>query len=874
MRPRAGWPVWLLAAISVHALAAQSARIRIVPDLRGNISVIVRTQGMKGERLDTIRSAAFPCDWRLEDSGEGFLEGTCRRYLHSDGASADGPVELAPLILALHQAGAMEVHVQLNDFGRPLAEPPAGWQAQTHSPKTLIGSLKSTSYWFDSFGDTQLPAPIRIRIGTPASSAPLAVPFVFTLFGPALLALWLRRRAERQGTVQTASVWVHWILTGAWLYWISAVSVADLGLLAVRLQLDSMALTFLIGAALFSAPPLLATASCIAVLMPPAQSDERRGTLRLVARSVAGEAVFLVPFGMFLMGGALFKQSWEMSLAFLPLAWLTYKVLGWCVAHWSARRIERVSQGALLTTAQEIAQNAGVKLGGLFVIENRSAREANAFASRGNVLAMTRGLVERLTRRELTAVIGHEIGHMRGKHVGWRMGAFWCYVIVIGPLASGAIERLGLPHWILSLPLMPIAYILAASLLSRNHEFAADAAAVRLVDDPEGMIAALARLSSMTRTPVNWGGIQGAILSHPSMRRRVLAVANRFGVAEERALALLHDPDLLAGHSLPEELHFELPPECRGDEPVFSSRSRAAYQMWARWAGNVALALITLGAAHFALKVWPRPPYVRVGLLFGLPLIAWAYLAFDWWLDGCYFRVLRARLRQRIGATAQDGEFVGLLPRGCVSVEGGFYAWDIGFLWLTPDALEYVGERASFSVAREAVNGIEVARGPLCWIRAYGVVISSAEGSFGFSARGWRLSRRNARKLRGRLEAWRSGRLTEAGRGRPSQAWRPAPQGCVPQLPADGYTRGWDAVRFHLLRAAMLWLGLSILMPLSVARWAVAAVFVPFMTPLAYLFAVCPSFFRTKPRVISARSGSAGRKEGATPVPAPGGVLH
>ena len=72
----------------------------------------------------------------------------------------------------------------------------------------------------------------------------------------------------------------------------------------------------------------------------------------------------------------------------------------------------------------------------------------------------------------------------------------------------------------------------------------------------------------------------------------------------------------------------------------------------------------------------------------------------------------------------------------------------------------------------------------------------------------------------------------------------------------------------------MLWLGLSILLPFSLVRWTLAAVFVPFLTPIAYLFAVCPTFFRTKPRVIPPQPDTAVRKEDATPVPAPDGVLR
>jgi len=207
-----------------------------------------------------------------------------------------------------------------------------------------------------------------------------------------------------------------------------------------------------------------------------------------------------------------------------------------------------------------------------------------------------------------------------------------------------------------------------------------------------------------------------------------------------------------------------------------------------------------------------------------------------------------------------------------VSPEDGFYAWDIGFLWLSPDCLVYQGERAAFSLSREMMNGISIQKGPLAWRRTYGVMISCANGSIGFSTPDRWASRWNARKLRKRLEGWHSVGLAEAYRGRPAQT-----VGSAPLLPAQEYLRGWRAVRAHLVKAAMLWLGLSILMPFSLLRWTMAVAFVPFMTPLAYLVAVGPTFFRKKPEVqqTAGRLNSPQsdkdvqdvRKEDATPVP-------
>ncbi len=848
---------------------APSARVQVVPALRGDLTVTVTTENMPGVALDALRRAALPCDWRLRQKADEFLDGVCRKYLASDGALAHGTLALAPLVTALHNAGAQGVRLELNDFGRPLAQAPQGWAARPHAPKTPFGSLKSVSYLFSSNSDNGLPHPFEVRLGTAWSPARLGIPFGFSLLGPALLAFWLRRRAERKGAVDSASVWVHWILTGTWLYWISAVSVADIAAFAVHLQLDSMVLTFLVGSLVFCVPPLIATASCIAILTRmPAESGERQDTPGLVRRSVAREATLLVPFGMFLVGTGMFEQDWQISIASWPAAYFTYRILSWYVGRGSANRVEILTRGPLMEIAHVIARRASVALGGIYIINNRSRQEVNAFAGSGRILAMTRGLVEHLTCRELVAVIGHEVAHMRAKHVGIRIAAFWGYMLVVGPLAARFIERAHLPQWLLALPILPLAYILATAFLSRNHEFTADSQAAELTQDAEGMIAALARLRKMTRTPVDWGGMQGSILSHPSMRDRVLALARRFSVPEDRALAILRDPDLLTTGTAPEALHFTLPAECTGPDLVFTSSAKAANSMWTRWGGKLALALIALAAGEFALLVWPRPPHVRLGLACVVPLVGWLYLGFGRWLDRGFMRHLHRRLRRRMGPMADGGIFAGLLPGDRVTAVEGFYAWDIGFLYFTPDWLTYRGERTVFSLPRSGIKNISIAKGPLAWNPAYAVTVNCEEGSLSLLTPDRGVRRRQARWLQQRLNAWSRGELMEN-----FSAVSPGPPpGRELFVGPSGYLRGWRAISSHAVHAFLLCVGLVILMPFSLVGWAPAVAFVPFVAPLAYLFAVSPTFFRGKPAPVTVAPiahAAAAAQQTATPAEEP-----
>jgi hypothetical protein len=65
---------------------------------------------------------------------------------------------------------------------------------------------------------------------------------------------------------------------------------------------------------------------------------------------------------------------------------------------------------------------------------------------------------------------------------------------------------------------------------------------------------------------------------------------------------------------------------------------------------------------------------------------------------------------------------------------------------------------------------------------------------------------------------------------------------------------------------------LVILMPFSLVRWAPVLAFVPFLAPLAYLFAVSPTFFRGKPAPVTVARmthAAAGAQQTATPAEGP-----
>jgi Zn-dependent protease with chaperone function len=435
-----------------------------------------------------------------------------------------------------------------------------------------------------------MPPPFPVSQGEHWKASRLGAPLLLVMFGPVLLALGLRRRGNRQGTGKSSSMWLSWILNGALLYWLAAVHPVDVAGILGQLHLGSGLLLVLAGAILYAAPPLGSMVSCLWILgSTGTTSSEARG--RPVRLAMAQQAALIVPLGLFMAAMGVLDKQPALSIVCIPAAYALYRAIRWFGARLQLVGLEVVADGELTARMTVIALAAGAKLRGVYVLRNRLAEEVNAFALPRGVIILTQGLVERLPRRELDAVIAHEAGHLRGRHIGIQSTVFWAMALFqVAAMALFTSVAL-LPEWFPIALLAPVIYTLIVARVSQRHEFDADLQAARITRDPEAVIAALARLSRIRNSPLDWGGIQGSILTHPAMKRRVLAVARRFGMPAKRALALLSDPDLLASYetssgdtasgAVPVSAYYPLPAEFHSSDPAFDAAAVHAYAFWA-----------------------------------------------------------------------------------------------------------------------------------------------------------------------------------------------------------------------------------------------------------------------------------------------------
>ncbi len=239
-------------------------------------------------------------------------------------------------------------------------------------------------------------------------------------------------------------------------------------------------------------------------------------------------AVFVVLFvGMGLLIGAVWGGGdWAFSIivaviaavvAFILIMFSYFGGASAVLAISKAHTIRKADDPQLFNVVEELSIAAGTPMPKIYLINDTAP---NAFATGRNpkhaVVAITTGLRQKLKRDELQGVMAHEMSHIRNYDILFAM----LMAVMVGVLvmlcdvflrslwfgggrrrSRSSKEGGGAAHAILlivALVLAIIAPILARMIqmaMSRQREYLADASAVELTRNPEGLAGALARIS-------------------------------------------------------------------------------------------------------------------------------------------------------------------------------------------------------------------------------------------------------------------------------------------------------------------------------------------------------------------------------------------
>lgn len=211
----------------------------------------------------------------------------------------------------------------------------------------------------------------------------------------------------------------------------------------------------------------------------------------------------------------------------------------------------------------------------------------NAFAAglrpERSYVGVTTGLLETMPKRELEAVLAHEVSHIRNRDTYlMTMAVVFAGVIVLiadigfrGLAYGGRSRRAGALVVILAIVgfvLAPYAAMMLRMSLSRRREFLADGGAAEILNDPEAMALALRRLALDSST-VRYADASTAHLWVESPTDRV--DSTRSGVNALSGWFNTHPPLEARIAALEEAGGFRLPERIPTDEP-FASELRPA----------------------------------------------------------------------------------------------------------------------------------------------------------------------------------------------------------------------------------------------------------------------------------------------------------
>jgi len=220
-----------------------------------------------------------------------------------------------------------------------------------------------------------------------------------------------------------------------------------------------------------------------------------------------------------------------------------------------ARPVTREEAPRLYAVMERLASKGNLPMPKLYIIPQAAP---NAFATGRNPshasVAATEGLLELMNDDELEGVIAHELSHVRNYDIlttsiaATLAGAItWIasmgrWALLFGGFGGNRDRRGGGLEALLMLFVAPLAALLVQLGISRQREYAADAAGARLVGHPYGLISALEKLGAYNKripmtnvspttsslyivTPLSPGQVFAGLFStHPPLPDRIEAL--------------------------------------------------------------------------------------------------------------------------------------------------------------------------------------------------------------------------------------------------------------------------------------------------------------------------------------------------------------
>lgn len=225
------------------------------------------------------------------------------------------------------------------------------------------------------------------------------------------------------------------------------------------------------------------------------------------------------------------------------------------VAMTGAEQVTKKDNPRLYNIVENLSITTGLPMPKVYVINDQAP---NAFATGRDpqhaVVAATTGLMDIMSDKELTAVMAHEMSHVKNYDIRVSMIVFGlvCMVGLISDIAFRMVfygnrrrnnegSPVGYVLILIAAVLSPILATIAQMAVSRQREYLADASAVNITRYPEGMIAALKKLQAHSQPmksqntaaapmyindPLRKGFFNNLFSTHPPIEKRIERLEN------------------------------------------------------------------------------------------------------------------------------------------------------------------------------------------------------------------------------------------------------------------------------------------------------------------------------------------------------------
>jgi len=213
---------------------------------------------------------------------------------------------------------------------------------------------------------------------------------------------------------------------------------------------------------------------------------------------------------------------------------------------------EGTSEYWLVNTVKQLADKAGIGMPEVAVYDGAPNAFATGAFKNSSLVAVSTGLLQSMSKEEVEAVLGHEIGHVaNGDMVTLTLiqGVVNTFVVFLARVVGFFVDKMVFrtergvgPGFYVTVIVCEIVFGILASMIvawfSRQREFRADAASAQLLGSPRPMINALARLGGLepgalppaiqtagiTNKP---SGIMALFSTHPPVEQRIAALQAR-----------------------------------------------------------------------------------------------------------------------------------------------------------------------------------------------------------------------------------------------------------------------------------------------------------------------------------------------------------